>query len=366
MDAERATRDAAAAAIAEAIRARLGALGLYARVDVWRNGFVEVVGSTSPRFITTPDGREASGVAVLLAPRYAPPTLVFEEINSLTPGLGRRMAGAALAPLAEGPGVICCIRVDDASPRRADGRSFWEHVAAEHPQFEWRITPASPPLRHARAKRGPLATLRLRLCALIRRALRRRRPAAGRSVAETRRRIEIFARDFGYDPEKVRLLPQKPAFDFLGQSFVSEGEAFPDGRIHIYYDPRMSAARLGCCLAHEIQHARFFAVAAAFRAEGDDGPLHRRFAQFTPQRIAALGGVSDYSSEHWRAWRSAGPPRLFSRELEEGGSEPINETLADAAKALFNWGSAAKLHPDWRELLELIRSEYEKLPLRPG
>jgi hypothetical protein len=164
----------------------------------------------------------------------------------------------------------------------------------------------------------------------------------------------------------VRLLPQKPAFDFLGQSFVSEGEAFPDGRIHIYYDPRMSAARLGCCLAHEIQHARFFAVAAAFRAEGDDGPLHRRFARFTPQRIAALGGVSDYSCEHWRAWRGAGPPRLFSRELEEGGSEPINETLADAAKALFNWGSAAKLHPEWRELLELIRSEYEKLPLRPG
>ncbi|MGA8170604.1 MAG: hypothetical protein WB816_07210 [Methylocystis sp.] len=175
------------------------------------------------------------------------------------------------------------------------------------------------------------------------------------------RRLAALCREFGYDASKVTLSPAKEAFDFLGQSFTQEGEAWPDGRVEIYYDPQMSDARMGCCLAHELQHIRYFAVRSAYAAEPADGPLHRRFAPFTPELLAALRGVSDYSNEHWDAWQGAAPPRLFSWELEEGGSEPINETLADIAKAEFNWGAIAWIDPVWRELRRAIDEEYESL-----
>ena len=166
---------------------------------------------------------------------------------------------------------------------------------------------------------------------------------------------------FGYDPEKVRLLAGAKTFDYLGQRFTSEGEALPNGEITIYYDPQMSEARMACCLAHEIQHVKYFVVARAYHCEGDDGSLHRLFADFTPESLAAQGGVSPYADEHWRAWRGERPPRLFSQELEEGGSEPINETVAEVAKALYNWGPDVAINPIWKKLQETINAVYDKL-----
>ena len=166
---------------------------------------------------------------------------------------------------------------------------------------------------------------------------------------------------FGYDPEKVRLLAGAKTFDYLGQSFTSEGEALPNGEITIYYDPQMSEARMACCLAHEIQHIKYFFVSRVYHYEGNDGPLHRLFAAFTPERLAAEGGVSPYAVEHWRAWKGERPPRLFSEEFEEGGSEPINETVAEVAKALYNWGPQVAISPIWRELQETINAVYDKL-----
>ena len=360
--------------IAETTCARLEALGLHVRRRFYGRGFCEIVASSSPRMITLPDGAEASGVALLLARAYDPPTLVFEQINSLKPGLGRQMVEAVFATLKEHPGVFKRVRVDDASPILRDGRRWWERVAAEHPEVDWRITHDELERRAALAASGvrdsALAMfwrrMRARLSGCVRVSSTSEAPAAASVAAQdfegTRDALEKLARAFGYDPAKVSLRPQKAPFDYLGQSFLSEGEAEPDGGVVIYYDPNMSEARLGCCLAHEIQHARYFAVRAAFRAEPSGGPLHRRFAAFTPQILAAQRGVSAYSNEHWDAWRGASAPALFSPELEDGGSEPINETLADVARALFNWGPRVAINPVWKELFDAINEAYAQLP----
>ncbi len=182
--------------------------------------------------------------------------------------------------------------------------------------------------------------------------------------AEFARREELLrrlARAFGYDPDRVRLKAETKTFDYLGQSFTSEGEALPDGSITIYYDPLMTDARMGCCLAHEVQHAKYFVVAQAFHREGNDGPLHRRFAPFTPEKLAAQRGVSLYADEHWDAWMAQTPPRLFSDELAEGGSEPINETIAEVAKAFYNWGDDVAINPVWKALQQEINAAYESL-----
>ncbi len=173
--------------------------------------------------------------------------------------------------------------------------------------------------------------------------------------------LAALCREFGYDTAKATLGPRTKTFDFLGQSFTSEGQSLPDGRVEIYYDPKMSDARLGCCLAHELQHVRYFAVRDAYRAEPQDGPLHRRFAKYAPERLAAQRGVSNYSNEHWDAWKGDAPPKLFSFELEEGDSEPINETIAEVAKALYNWGPDVRINPLWRELHDAINEEYAAL-----
>jgi hypothetical protein len=173
--------------------------------------------------------------------------------------------------------------------------------------------------------------------------------------------LAALVRQFGYEVEKVTLSPQAITFDYLGQSFTSEGQSFPDGRIEIYYDPSMSDARLGCCLAHELQHVRYFFVRDAYRAEPADGPLHRRFAKYAPEMLAALRGVSNYSNEHWDAWKGDAPPKLFAPELETGESEPINETIAEVAKALYNWGPDARINPLWKELHDAINEEYAAL-----
>ncbi|MGA8170605.1 MAG: hypothetical protein WB816_07215 [Methylocystis sp.] len=126
--------------IADAICRDLRALGLFVEAKKYGPDFCEIVASSSRKMITRPDGKEASGVALLLAGAYDPPTLVFEEINSLKPGLGRQMVGAVLGGLKAHPGVFERIRVDDASPRSGDGRRWWERVAASHTEFEWVIT----------------------------------------------------------------------------------------------------------------------------------------------------------------------------------------------------------------------------------
>jgi hypothetical protein len=346
--------------IAEDVCARLGALSLHVRCTFHGRGFCEIAASSSPKIVTLPGSAQASGVALLLAAAYDPPTLVFEEINSLTPGLGRRMTTAALGALQERPGLFRRIRVDDASPLQRDGRRWWAHVAQAYPEFDWVITHDELQRRAAQPKtpRGVFAALRDWL------RIKSAPPAedeAPRRFDDTQRKLDALARAFDYDPAKVTLRPQKDAFDYLGQSFLSEGEATADGEILVYFDPAMSDARLGCCLAHEIQHARYFALRAAFRAEGDDGPLHKRFARYTPALLAAQRGVSAYSNEHWDAWRDACAPELFSFELEAGGSEPINETIAEVAKALFNWGPDVRINPVWRDVHDAINEEYAKL-----
>ncbi len=128
------------AGAAETIVANLRALGLFVAAKSYGPHFVEIVASTSPKLVTTPGSAEASGVALLLAHSYDPPTLVFEEINSLQPGLGRRMVEAVLQGLAAPKGPFRKIRVDDASPLGRDGSSFWRRIAAEHAGLAWEIT----------------------------------------------------------------------------------------------------------------------------------------------------------------------------------------------------------------------------------
>ncbi len=323
-------------AVATAVRANLSTLGLHVGSQAHGSRFVEIRASTSPRLITTPDSKEASGVALLLAAGFDPPAVVFEQINSIEPGLGRRMVGAVLGGARTRPGLFPCVRVNDLSPFQRDGRRWWENVADAQADFDWRIT-HDPDASH-----WPTP-----------------------EFARKREKLRALAIEFGHDPACVTLSPERKVFPYLGQSFTSEGEATPDGRVMIYYDPEMSDARLGCCLAHELQHVRYFAVRDAWRAEPPDGPLHCRFARFTPEALAGRRGVSDYSNEHWDAWKGAAAPRLFSDELSEGGSEPINETIAEVAKALYNWGPAARIDPLWRELKEAVDEIYWEDPSRP-
>ncbi len=224
-------------------------------------------------------------------------------------------------------------------------------------------------MRRGRERRGfdALSFLRSRLAA-------RRMPLADPAPAQTvseienapdflrkRQTLAALVAEFGYDVSKVTLNPQQKTFNYLGQSFTSEGQSFPDGRIEIFYDPQMSDARLGCCLAHELQHVRYFVVRDAYRAEAAGGPLHRRFAKYAPELLAAQRGVSNYSNEHWDAWKGDASPKLFSFELEEGESEPINETIAEVAKALYNWGPDVRINALWKELHDAINEEHAAL-----
>lgn len=173
--------------------------------------------------------------------------------------------------------------------------------------------------------------------------------------------LAAMTASFGYDPAKARLVRDEFSFELCGERAKAEGRALPDGSILVFYDPQMTLARLACCVAHEAQHQKYARVRRAFAAECADGPLHETFAAFTPELLAERGGVSDYSNEHWAAWRAAEPPRLFEDEMARGGAEPINETLAEVAKALFNFGAEARIDPLWRELYELILREWARL-----
>ncbi|MFO1101612.1 MAG: hypothetical protein U1E20_01760 [Methylocystis sp.] len=131
-------------AIAEAIAHNLTALGLHVDSRPYGRRFLEIKASTSPKLITTPDGIEASGIALLLAGAYDPPSLVFEQINSLRRGMGRAMVEAVIAGATTRPDVFRRLRVNDLSPRLPDGRRWWEHVADAHPEFDWVITHEEP------------------------------------------------------------------------------------------------------------------------------------------------------------------------------------------------------------------------------
>jgi hypothetical protein len=126
--------------VADDICRNLRALGLYVESKKYRSGFCEIVASSSRKMITLPDGKEASGIALLLAKKYDPPAVVFEEINSLRAGLGSQMVRAVVAALDESPRVFERLRVNDLSPRMKDGRRWWEHIASSYPEFEWHIT----------------------------------------------------------------------------------------------------------------------------------------------------------------------------------------------------------------------------------
>lgn len=342
-----ASGDLAIDRIAARIAEKLRALGLHVRAKRY-GAFHEIRASTSKKLITTPGDMTASGIALLIAPTYDPPQLVFEQINSLGGGLGARMVDAALSSLREHASVIAHVRVNDLSPIMTDGRRWWERLAARYADFDWRITHDEDGATHVVTPPEDIAQ--------------------SSDFITQAAALHALTLSFGFDPGKVRLAPQKPPFDFLGQRFTSEGESFPDGRIVIYYDPAMSTARMGCCLAHEIQHVRYDVVRRAYQAEPANGPLHRRFAEYTPPLLAARRGVSDYSNEHWNAWKDATPPALFSMEIEQGGSEPINETIADVAKALYNWGPDVRIDPLWKELKRSIDEEYFKIADtgRPG
>jgi hypothetical protein len=201
--------------------------------------------------------------------------------------------------------------------------------------------------------------------AWLRRGARASRPAAAPfDTADFARKAEHLAAmtaTFGYDPVKARLMREDFFFELGGVSAKAEGRALPDGSILLYYDPEMTLARLACCVAHEVQHQKYARVRRAFAAEAAEGPLHEAFAAFTPELLAERGGVSDYSNEHWAGWRAAEPPRLFEDEMDRGGAEPINETLAEVAKALYNFGAEARIDPVWRALYEMILREWARL-----
>jgi hypothetical protein len=132
--------DPVLAALGGEIADNLRGLGLHVTVRDWGAHFIEIKASSSPRMIVEPDHPAVSGVAMLLAGDYEPPTLVFERINSVERGLGRRMVRAVLDGLRRRPGVLSRVRVNDLSPIQADGRRWWEHVAAAHADLDWRIT----------------------------------------------------------------------------------------------------------------------------------------------------------------------------------------------------------------------------------
>lgn len=172
--------------------------------------------------------------------------------------------------------------------------------------------------------------------------------------------------DFDYPSGLVELIQEKKIFEYLGYQFTSEGAAYSDGRIVIYYDPAMTEARMACCLAHELQHQRYFAVQKAFNLEPIDGPLHERFAAFSSHCLSDERGISAYSEEHWRAWQGASLPVLFSDEFSIGQSEPINETIAEIAKAYYNWGRIDWIPQHWQDLYQSINEEYKNLDMREG
>jgi len=126
--------------LAKEIVSNLQAIELQIKSTKYDVGFWEIIASTSPKFITTPDCLEASGVAILLAQKYDPPVVIFEQINSIHPGMGKKMVGAVMCALMVYPDLFRHIRVNDLSPYLPDGRRWWAHISELYEDYEWRIT----------------------------------------------------------------------------------------------------------------------------------------------------------------------------------------------------------------------------------
>jgi hypothetical protein len=126
--------------LAQRIVSNLDQLSLHVKSQKYGMGFWEIRASSSPKIITVPGNETASGVALLLAHKYEPPMIVFEQINSIHPGMGRMMVAAILEGVRCYPNVFGHVRVNDLSKYLNDGRRWWEHVACNYSDFNWIIT----------------------------------------------------------------------------------------------------------------------------------------------------------------------------------------------------------------------------------
>jgi len=126
--------------LAQEIVSNLAQLGLHVRSQKYGMGFWEIRASSSTKIITVPGDDTASGVALLLALKYEPPMIIFEQINSIHPGMGRKMVAAILEGVRCYPSVFCHVRVNDLSKYLNDGQRWWEHIASHYPDFNWIIT----------------------------------------------------------------------------------------------------------------------------------------------------------------------------------------------------------------------------------
>ena len=136
--------DPAMLAIAEAISRNLSALGLFVDSRPYGRRFFEIKASTSSKLITTPDGTEASG-SRFCSPAPMSRRRWFSNRSTLcSAAWGGRWWRRSIAGVKERPGAFRLLRVNDLSPRLPDGRRWWEHVAAAHPEFDWVITHEEP------------------------------------------------------------------------------------------------------------------------------------------------------------------------------------------------------------------------------
>jgi len=126
--------------LAQEIVSNLAQLGLHVRSQKYGMGFWEIRASSSTKIITVPGDDTASGVALLLALKYEPPMIIFEQINSIHPGMGRKMVAAILEGVRCYPSVFCHVRVNDLSKYLNDGQRWWEHIASHYTDFNWIIT----------------------------------------------------------------------------------------------------------------------------------------------------------------------------------------------------------------------------------
>ena len=126
--------------LAQQVVSNLSQLSLHVTSQKYGMGFWEIRASSSTKMITVPGNEAASGVALLLAHKYDPPMIVFEQINSIHPGMGRKMVAAILEGVRCYPNIFCHVRVNDLSKYSNDGRRWWEHVACNYSEFKWIIT----------------------------------------------------------------------------------------------------------------------------------------------------------------------------------------------------------------------------------
>ena len=99
--------------LAQQVVSNLSQLSLHVTSQKYGMGFWEIRASSSTKMITVPGNEAASGVALLLAHKYDPPMIVFEQINSIHPGMGRKMVAAILEGVRCYPNIFCHVRVNE-------------------------------------------------------------------------------------------------------------------------------------------------------------------------------------------------------------------------------------------------------------